>query len=189
MRGSRKVRDWQKVKERQTPCGTQRLDKSHPPKPCRVSLKGVRQSLFVGPVVCLYWLTRSSRRLHIVPYGPSQTHTTFLLLHTHVAAGRSGNCSSAQHLQDYSTQHFCQSERGACFFHWWITELGKQQRASLRVSKWLWRILGTYYPTRLMCSWTTQGVHLMDLKRWNTSRWLFKLKLCWDNDRWISTRC
>lgn len=30
---------------------------------------------------------------------------------------------------------------------------------------------------------------LTDIKRWNASRWLFKLQLHWDNDHWISTKC
>lgn len=125
MRGSWKVREWQKVKRRTDTEWDTVVRQSHPPKPCRVSHKGIRRPLCFCPAVCLHWLTRSSCHWHPVPYGPSQTHITSLLLHTHVAAGRSGNCSSAQHLQDYSTQHLCQSERGACFFHWVNYRIGK----------------------------------------------------------------
>lgn len=142
---------------------------SHPPKHARWGL---------CPIVCLYWLT-------VVKH--THTYSTSLSLNTHVALWKLHLHNISKITQLNTSVSLNQAHISSIG---WITELGKQQRASLRVSKWLWSILGTYhYPTSLTHSWTTQHVHLTDLKRWNTSRWRLKLKLCWDNDRWISTRC
>lgn len=53
MRGSWKVREWQKVKERQTPCGTQRLDKAtHPKHVGRATKASAGPCVSVPPCVC-----------------------------------------------------------------------------------------------------------------------------------------
>ncbi len=98
---------------------------SHPPNPCWVSHKGIRRSLCVCPVVCLYWLMCASLRWHAVPYGQSQTHITSDSAHTCGSGALWKLFICTTHLQDYSTQHFCQSERGACFFHWVNHRIGK----------------------------------------------------------------
>lgn len=186
MRGSWKIRDWQKVKERQT--GTQWLDNAtHPNMPDEPQRRPtVPASLFRRVLVLTHTLSPLLARCPLWP--ESNTHNLSDFEHT-------CGCGAPWKLHLHNISKITQLNTSVSFNEahvssiGWITELGKQQRASLHVSKWLWSILGTYYPTSLRHSWTTQRVHLMDLKHWNTSRWLFKLKICWDNDRWISTRC
>lgn len=71
-----------------------------PTQTCQMSHRGVQRSLRLCSVVCLYWFTHFRRCWHAVLYGLSQTHTTSLILNTHVAAGHPGNfiCTTSPRL-------------------------------------------------------------------------------------------
>lgn len=98
MRGSWKIREWQKAKERQTLSGTQWLDNTtHPNMPDEPQRHPtVPASLYPHVLV----LTHTLSPLLVCWPLWSQTHTISLILNTHVAAGHSGNliCTTSPRL-------------------------------------------------------------------------------------------